>query len=97
ARSPNDKLTNDPNDFLHHQNTLVPLTLDGQPTEWWTAKLTLSYAHERGFFSGLEPNPPGFFGDFTELTVTDRDQADFQNIFTIAEGHKLLVGGTYDQ
>jgi vitamin B12 transporter len=96
AGSPNDKFTNDPNDFLHNENTLVALTLDGQPTEWWAAKLTLSYAHERGFFSGLEPNPPGFFGDFTELTVTDRDQADFQNIFTIAEGHKLLVGGTYD-
>lgn len=96
AGSPNDNFTNDPNDFLHNENSLVALTLDGAPTEWWTAKLTLSYAHERGFFSGLATNPPSGFGDFTELTVTDRDQADFQNIFTLAAGHKLLGGGTYD-
>lgn len=96
AGSPNDKFTNDPNDFTRNENTLVALTLDGEPAEWWNAKLTLSHAHERLFFSGLEPNPPFFFGDFTELTVTDRDQVDSQNVFKIGDQHKILVGGTYD-
>lgn len=96
AGTPNDRFTNDPNDYLDNDNTLVALTFDGEPTEWWHAKLALSYAHERGYFSGLEPNPPGFYGDFTELTVTERQQVDFQNIFALAEGHRLLVGGTYD-
>jgi vitamin B12 transporter len=94
--SPNDTFTDDPNDYLRNENTFVAFTLDGQPAEWWSAKLTLSYNHERNFFSGLEPNPPGFFGDFTELTTSDRYQVDSQQIFTIADGHRLLVGGTYD-
>jgi vitamin B12 transporter len=97
AGSPNDRFTNDPNDFLKNENSLVALTLDGEPTEWWTAKLTFSHAHERNFFSGLEPNPPFFFGDFTELTVSDRDQIDFQNIFSIGNAHKILVGYTFDR
>lgn len=96
AGSPNDRFTNDSNDFYNIENSLFALTLDGGLTEWWDAKVTLSHDHERGFFSGLEPNPPFFLGDFIELTVVDRDQVDFQNIFTIGTPHKILIGGTYD-
>ena len=96
AGSPNDRFTNDPNDFYNTENSRFALTLDGEVTEWWNAKVVLSHDHERGFFSGLEPNPPFFLGDYIELTVVDRDQIDFQNIFTIGSAHKILIGGTYD-
>lgn len=96
AGSPNDKFTNDPNDYLRNENTLVALTLTADPTDWWNVKLTVSHAHERAYFSGREPNPPFFFGDFTELTVTDRDQIDFQNVFTLGDHHTVLLGGLYD-
>jgi vitamin B12 transporter len=95
--SPNDVFTDDPNDYLRNENTFVAAHLDDQPAEWWSAKLTLSYSHERNYFSGLEPNPPGFFGDFTELTVSDRYQVDCQHIFTIANRDRLLIGGGYDR
>jgi vitamin B12 transporter len=93
--SPNDIYINDPNDYLDNQNTLVGGTLNAQPTEWWDAKLTLSYAYERAYFSGLEPNPPYNFGDFTELTITETTQVDFQNIIKIADQHKILLGFFY--
>lgn len=96
AGTPNDRFTNDPNDFFNTENSLIALTLNGEPAEWWSAKVIFSHDHERGFFSGLAPNPPFFLGDFTELTVVDRDQVDFQNIFTIGSQHKILIGGTYD-
>ena len=96
AGSPNDIFTDDPNDYLRNENTFVAFTLDGRPAEWWSSKLTLSYSHERNFFSGLATNPPAGYGDFTELTISDRYQVDSQHIFTIADGHKLLVGGSYD-
>lgn len=96
AGTPNDRFTDDPNDFFNTENSLFAVTLDGELTEWWSTKLILSHDHERGFFSGLAPNPPFFLGDFTELTVVDRDQADFQNIFTIGSQHRIMLGGTYD-
>lgn len=96
AGSPNDKFTNDPNDYLRNENSLVALTLEATPTEWWDSKLIYSHSHERAFFSGLEPNPPYFFGDYVELTVADRDQIDLQNIFSIGDQHKILIGGTFD-
>ncbi|MGD0651106.1 MAG: TonB-dependent receptor [Verrucomicrobiia bacterium] len=96
AGTPNDRFTNDPNDFLNNENSLVVLKLHGQPTEWWDARLTLSHAHERGFFDQPTPNPPFFFGPFSETTVSDRDQIDFQNIFSIGDQHKILAGGSFD-
>jgi vitamin B12 transporter len=92
----------DPNDFLDNENTLVALTLDARPTGWWNAKLTLSHAHERAFFSGLQPNPTGFpppwdnLPDFTELTIVTRQQADFQNVITLGEHHRILAGVSFD-
>ena len=98
AGSPNDRFTNDPNDFLDNENSLVILKLHGQPTEWWDAKLALSHAHEREFFDEPTPNPSPFgsFGAFSETTVGDRDQIDFQNIFSIGDQHKILAGGSFD-
>jgi vitamin B12 transporter len=95
AGSPNDRFTNDPNDFLRNENAFVAGSLDGEPADWWRAELKLSHSHERQFFSGLEPNPPLFLGDFAERTVAERNQVDFQNVFAIADAHKLLFGGTY--
>lgn len=96
AGAPNDRLTNDPNDFIKNESKLFALTFEAQPTPWWNSKLTLAHAHERGFFSNLEPNPPFFFGDYTALTLSDRNQVDFQNTFTLGEQHKFLLGGAYD-
>jgi vitamin B12 transporter len=95
AGSPNDIYINDPNDYLNNQNTLVGGSLDAKPTEWWNAKLTLSYSYENAYFSGLEPNPPYFYGDYTERTITQNTQMDFQNIFKIADIHQILIGFFY--
>jgi vitamin B12 transporter len=96
AGAPNDRFTNDPNDRMKNENWLVGLTLDARPANWWDAKLTLSHARERGAFDQPPPNPPFFFGDYASLTIAERNQVDFQNVFTPADGHKLLAGGTFE-
>ncbi len=97
AGSPNDRFTDDPNDFLKNENTLVALTFEAAPVAWWNAKLTLSHAHERGVFYQPAPNPPFFLGDYRSQAVADRDQVDFQNVFTLGGHHKILAGGTCEQ
>ncbi|MCU0786021.1 MAG: TonB-dependent receptor [Verrucomicrobia bacterium] len=96
AGAPNDRFTDDPNDRYKNENWLVGLTLEADPTPWWNAKLVLSHARERGTFLQPPPNPPFLFGNYASETIASRDQADFQNIFTPADGHKILVGGTFE-
>ena len=97
AGVPNDRFTDDPNDRLKNENYLLGLTLEADPTPWWNAKLILSHARERGMFDEPAPNPPYFFPDYAALTIADRDQVDFQNIFTPGDHHKFLVGGTFEE
>jgi vitamin B12 transporter len=94
--TPGDTFTDDPNDRLRYENYLVGLTLEGDPTKWWNTKLTLSHSHERGAFDEPAPNPPFFFSDYASLTIAQRNLIDFQNIFTPADQHKILVGGTFE-
>ena len=96
AGTPNDRFTNDPNDYFKTDRQLYALTFNAQPVSWWDAKLTLSHGHERNYFNSPLPNPPFSFGDYLNLVRSDRDQVDFQNTFTFGDWHKLLVGGTYD-
>lgn len=97
AGAPNDRFTNDPNDRFKNESWLVGLTLEADPTRWWNAKLILSHARDRGEFDEPAPNPPYLFPNYASLTIADRDQVDFQNIFTLAERHKILVGGTFEE
>ena len=97
AGSPGDRFTNDPNDTLHNETSLVSVILDGRPVEWWDAKLTLSHARERGFFNSPTNPADPFISEFSERTVADRDQVDFQNVFTIGTQHRIMIGGTYDE
>lgn len=96
AGVPNDQFTNDPNDLLKNENKLVALTLQSTPVEGWNAKLVLSHDHERIYFSQPPPNPPFFFGNYNSITKTDRDQIDQQNVITLGDTHKILVGGTFE-
>jgi len=95
--TPGDTFTDDPNDRLKNENYLVGLTLEGGPTKWWNTKLTLSHSHERGAFDEPAPNPPYFFPDYASRTIAQRNQIDFQNIFTPADQHKILAGGTFEE
>lgn len=88
AGTPNDRFTNDPNDLFKTDRQLYALTFNGQPTDWWDAKLTLSHGHERNVFNQPEPNPPFFSGDYFSLIRSDRDQADLQNTSPSATGTK---------
>jgi vitamin B12 transporter len=96
AGSPGDRFTKDPNDWLRNENSMVGLTLQGQPLDFWDIKLTLAHSRDRSFYDS-PPNPGSSFpSTFTELTTVSRDQVDLQNIFTINDQHKILIGGTYD-
>ncbi|MCX6895052.1 MAG: TonB-dependent receptor [Verrucomicrobia bacterium] len=95
--TPNDRFTDDPNDRTKNENALIGLTLNADPTSWWNAKATFSYAHENGKFAQPAPNPPFFFGDYASNLLAERWLADFQNIFTPADGHKILLGGTLER
>jgi vitamin B12 transporter len=96
AGSPGDRFTRDPNDWLRNENSLVGLTLQGQPLDLWDIKLTLAHGHDRSFYNAPD-NPPAFLmGDFTELTTVSRDQVDMQHIFNVNDQHRILVGGAYD-
>ena len=97
AGAPNDRFTNDPNDLTRNENTQVTLDVHAVPAPWWDARLSLSKGRERTRFDGPEPNPPGFYGDLKSETVSDSERADFQNVFTIAAGHQLLVDLSTDR
>jgi vitamin B12 transporter len=100
--SPNDVFTDDPNDSLKNENYLIGLTLEADPFDWWNSKITLSHSHERGVFDEPVPNPLYFGGVlyfepyYSSSTVAERNRVDFQNIFTLTEQHKILVGGTFE-
>lgn len=96
AGAPNDRFTNDPNDAFKNENYLVGLTLEADPTPWWNAKVILSHTRERGEFDQPEPNPPFSLSDYMAITIAKRNQVDFQNVFTPADQHKILLGGTFE-
>jgi vitamin B12 transporter len=96
AGTPNDRFTNDPNDRTKNDNFLVGLTLEAEPTAWWSTKLVLSHALDRIDFSQPAPNPPFTFPDYASRSIAERNQLDFQNIFTFAGKHKILLGGTFE-
>ncbi|MGD0017479.1 MAG: TonB-dependent receptor [Verrucomicrobiia bacterium] len=96
AGSPGDRFTKDPNDWLRNENSMIGLTLQGQPLDFWDIKLTFAHNRDRSFYDAPD-NPPAFvMGNFTELTTVSRDQVDMQHIFTINDQHRILVGGAYD-
>jgi vitamin B12 transporter len=93
--SPNDIYTDDPTANLKNENYLVGLTLEADPFDWWNSKLTMSHSHERGNYN-QPANAENFdTSDFSQ-TVAQRDRVDFQNIFTLNEQNKILVGGTFE-
>jgi vitamin B12 transporter len=93
--SPNDIFTDDPTASLENENYLAGLTLEADPAPWWNARLTLSHSHERGDYS-QPANAENFdTADFSQ-TIAQRNRADFQNIFTLNEQNKILVGGTFE-
>lgn len=93
--SPYNISTSDPTARLKTENALFGLTLNADPTDWWNAKLKLSYAHERSFYDQPANVENGSFADFSQ-TIAKRNQADFQNVFKLAEQHSILVGGTFE-
>lgn len=95
AGVPDDRFKNDPNDTIDNESTLVTLSAHAVPATWWDARLSLSAGHERSTFDSPEPSP-AFFTGRTE-TVSDHEQADLQNVFTIAPGHRALLGLSYDR
>jgi vitamin B12 transporter len=105
AGSPGDDLTDDPNNYLREETTLVALTVNARLADGWTSKLTFGYNHDRTYFDEPVPNPspnpppapPTLYPAYAELTTTDREQVDFQNIFKIIDPLQLLVGGTFDR
>ena len=93
--SASDIYTQDPTARLRTENALGGLSLRAEPTAWWDARLTLSYSHERGTYD--QPgNAQNFFTDDFSRTLARRKQADFQNVFTLTEQHKILLGGTFE-
>jgi vitamin B12 transporter len=93
--SPNDIFTDDPTAGLENENYLAGLTIEADPAPWWNAKLTLSHSHERGNYN-QPANAENFdTSDFSQ-TVAQRNWGDFQNIFTLNEQNKILVGVTFE-
>jgi vitamin B12 transporter len=93
--TPNDIYTTDPTARLKTETALFGLTLNADPTDWWNAKVKLSHSHERGSFD-QPANTNNFFTDYFSQTIAQRNQVDFQNVFTLSEQHTLLVGGTFE-
>ena len=82
---------NDPSAFLNDENANVAVTLHAEPVEFWDARLILSHNHERRFFY----DPIGNQG-YSAWTTIDRNQIDFQNVFTISAQHKFVAGLSFD-
>jgi vitamin B12 transporter len=92
---PGDIFTGDPTARLKTEAWMTGLTLRGQMTAWWDAKLTLSHSRERGSYD-QPANAENFFNSDFSQTVAQRNQADFQNVFQISDRHKILLGGTFE-
>ncbi|MHB8836617.1 MAG: TonB-dependent receptor plug domain-containing protein [Candidatus Methylomirabilia bacterium] len=97
AGAPNDRFTNDPNDLTRNENTQVTLDLHAVPAPRWVSRLSLSKGRERTRFDGPEPNPPYFMGALKTETISDNEQVDLQNVFTLAPGHRLFLGLSQDR
>ncbi len=93
--TPGDVFTDDPTARLRTESARFGLTLNADLTDWWNAKVKLSHARERGNFD-QPANAANYFTDYFSQTVAERDQVDFQNVFTLSEQHKVLVGGTLE-
>ena len=93
--SPGDIFTDDPTARLKTESALIGLTLNADPTDWWNAKLKLSYSYERDNYD-QPANAENFFDDSFSQTIAQRNQVDFQNVFKLSEQHSLLVGGTFE-
>ena len=97
--SPSDIYTQDPTARLKTESALFGLTLNADPTDWWNAKLILSHAQAR-----FDYNDPSYANAFPannsspdgDLTLDHRNQIDFQNVFTLTEKNKLLLGGSFE-
>ena len=92
---PGDIFTDDPTARLKTESYLFGLILNADPTDWWNAKLKLSYAREQGNYD--QPTNAANYGvsDFSQ-TVAQRNQVDFQNVFKLSEQHTFLIGGTVE-
>ena len=93
--TPGDIYTDDPTARLKTENFLTGLTLDADPADWWNAKLKLSHSRELGDYdqpANLQNGGEGIFS----TTIAQRNQVDFQNVFTLSEQHTILVGGTFE-
>jgi vitamin B12 transporter len=93
--TPGDIYTDDPTARLKTENFLTGLTLDADPTDWWNAKLKLSHSRELGDYDQPANSHNGNEGIFS-TTIAQRNQVDFQNVFTLSEQHTILVGGTFE-
>lgn len=97
--SPSDIYTQDPTARTITEDALFGLTLDANPADWWNTKLILSHAQTR-----LNWNDPSYANAFSannyspegNLTLDHRNQVDFQNVFTLTEKNKLLLGGSFE-
>lgn len=97
AGAPNDRFTNDPNDLTRNENTQVTLDFHAVPAPWWDARLSLSKGRERTRFDGPEPNPPYFMGALKTETISENEQIDLQNVFTLAPGNRFFLGLSQDR
>ena len=97
--SPSDIYTQDPTARLKTESALFGLTLNADPTDWWNAKLILSHAQAR--FDYNDPSyanafPANNYSSQGSLLLDHRNQIDFQNVFTLTEKNKLLLGGSFE-
>lgn len=96
---PSDIYTDDPTARLKTENFLTGLTLNGKLATWWNTKLTLSHSHERDAYNDpLYTNafPDNNYSPENDELLAQRNQVDFQNVFTPSEHHTFLVGGTFE-
>lgn len=94
-----DIYTDDPTARVKTENFLTGLTIEGDPTPWWNAKLILSLSHESDAYNDpLYTNsfPNNNYSPNNDELLAQRNQVDFQNVFTPLEHHTFLVGGTFE-
>jgi vitamin B12 transporter len=90
-----DIYTDDPTARVKTENFLAGLTLNADPFDWWNAKLILSHSHERDAYD-QPANAENFATSDFSQTIAQRNQVDFQNVFTLSNQHTVLVGGTFE-
>jgi vitamin B12 transporter len=93
--TPGDIFTDDPTARLKTESALFGLALNADPTDWWNAKLKLSYSHERSAYD-QPANAENYFDDSVSQTIAQRSQADFQNVFKLSAQHSILAGGMFE-